>query len=80
MEVTPEMLAGTEITNEQLFRGMAIRMVKDIPIAELCKLIRFTKTVPTSEAINDPETPEYEREKLIDLRDMGLILYEAEIY
>ena len=83
VKVTPELLANTAVNDEYLFRELARKMVTEMPVDELSKLIKFTKTDPnTSEVrakINDYRTAEHERHRLMMLERQQIILYEAEV-
>jgi hypothetical protein len=83
IKVTPELLANTEINDEHLFRELARKMVNEMPVTELNKLMKFTKTDPNSkkvkDKINDYKISEKERRRLKMLKREQLILYEAEV-
>jgi len=83
VRVTRELLEHSPINDEHLFRELARAMVEDMPIEYLSKLIEFTKTDPrTREAIakiEDPETPQHERDFLLSLQMNRLISYEAKV-
>ena len=59
-----------------------MRIVKEMPIDELHKLIEFTKTDPNSEhskrVLCDKDCPDWQKGRIHQLRDEGVILYEAE--
>lgn len=82
-KVTHELLAHSPINDEFLFRELAHKLVKDMPLEELKKLIFFTKTdanTPESVSkINNYLTPHDEKHLLIRLRDEQVLLYEAQI-
>jgi hypothetical protein len=82
IKVTQELLKQTSITDEHLYRDLARKMVSDMPIDELHKLIKFKKTDPFSpesiSIIHNYSLPEHERIKICLLREQNLLLYEAQ--
>lgn len=84
IKVTRELLANSPVNDEYIFRQLASKMVNDMPLEELKKLITFTITDPTTREarakMNDVKTPEHERIRLMMLLHHNLILYEAEIF
>ena len=83
VRVTPELIEYTAVNDEYIFRELARKMVTQMPVNELKKLIKFTKTDPNTQEsrkkINDYLTDEYERHRLIMLESQQIILYEAEV-
>jgi len=82
VKVTPELLKQTQVNDEYLFRDLARKMVSDMPIEELHKLIKLTKTDPFSKdsfrVLHDYSIPEHERMRIQLLKEENLLLYEAE--
>ena len=78
----PELLKDTGIDDEYLFRDLAMRMVKEMPIDELHKLMEFSKTDPNSEhskrVLWDEDYPDWQKRQVYQLRNEDVILYEAE--
>ena len=68
------------ITDEYLFRELVRKIVSEIPIDELHKLIKLTKTDPRAkESIEVMHGfDELEKEKIRNLDQRGCISYEAE--
>jgi hypothetical protein len=83
VKLTRESLANSIVSDEYFFRQLSREMVTKMPIDELHKLIRFTKTDPkTSDVqakINDYKTPKHEKNRLIMLKLQDLVLYEVEV-
>lgn len=83
IEVSFDLFQNKEITDEYLFRQLALKMVNEIPASELKKLIKFTKTDPNSREfmnkMTDINTPEYEKNYLMMLARREVIIYQAEI-
>lgn len=82
-EITRELLAHTSIDDEYLYRQLATRLIQDLPLPELKKLMKCTKVDPNTEEnlkkLNSILTPEYERIYLRRLYDRQVIAYEVEI-
>jgi len=72
----------SHITDEDIFRNLAKKMVAEMPFEELSKLLKFTKLDPNSSEseakILDPNISKNERERLMGLKKEQVILYEAE--
>jgi hypothetical protein len=83
VKISREALSNPIVSDEYFFRQLACEMVTKMPIDELHKLIRFTKTDPNTievrAKIRNEKTPEHERERLIILRRQYVVLYEAEV-
>ena len=83
VKISREALLNPILSDEYFFRQLACEMVTKMPINELYKLIRFTKTDPkTSDVqakINDYKTPKHEKNRLIMLKLQDLVIYEAEV-
>lgn len=81
-KVTVEMIDRSGITDEYIFRDLARKMVSDMPMSELQKLIRLTKIDPRTkdsiDKMNNPDIPPYEKSELRMLREQGVILFKAE--
>ena len=82
IEVDRELLKQTTVDDEYLFRELARKMVTDMPINELKKLIRFNITNPFSDEsediIRNPRQPRWKRNQLMFLQQKNVLLYEAE--
>lgn len=46
VKIRPELLKDTQIDDEYLYRDLAMRMVKEMPIDELHKLMSLSKVDP----------------------------------
>lgn len=79
-EVSQRMLEDTDINDEYLFRELARKMVSEIPIKELHKLIKLTKTDPRSKESKEVfyGFNELEKDKIVNLDQRGTVLYEGE--
>jgi len=83
-KITSELFENSQINDEEyIFRDLARRMVTELPIDELHKLIKFTKTDPNSEhskrVLWDLNYPSWQRRQVHQLRNEDVILYEADI-
>lgn len=82
VKIRPEILKENQINDEYIYRDLAVRMVKEMPIDELHKLIEFTKTDPNSEhskrVLWDEDYPDWQKRQIYQLRHEDVILYEAE--
>ena len=71
-----------KISDERIYRKLATKMVNDMPINELSKLIKFTKIDPHSQhsddILSDPYSPECDKRLIWQLRKRDVVLYEAE--
>ena len=81
-KITSELFENSQINDESIFRNLATRMVTELPIDELHKLIKFTKTDPNSEHSKrvrwDLNYPSWQRKQVHQLKNEDVILYEAE--
>jgi hypothetical protein len=72
-----------QMTEEDLLRELAVKIIRDIPISELSRIIHFRKTDPLSKAVQDKikdwKTSDEERLFLMSLHREMVILYEAEL-
>ena len=71
VKVNTEVLKHTGMTEEMLFRDMAIKMVNEMPIDELKKLIRFEVIDPVNNEMFDPDDIAF-------MRDNNIVIYKAE--
>lgn len=82
-ELTTEFFANKHASDDYVFREMALEMIKLLPISDLKKLVKFTKTDPTSiefrDKLNDVRTSEYERDRLRMLERRQMIHCVVEI-
>jgi len=83
VKVRPELLENTHITDEYLFREIARKMVTDMPIKELHKLIKLRKINPFSnesvEAFYNDNLSDLKIQKINQLRMEGLLLFTAKV-
>jgi hypothetical protein len=80
--VTPEVLKNTIITDEYLFRDLARKMINEMPLEELHKLIWMTKIDPHSEESKKVMRDKIDRYKIGQIRQLIFdrkILYSAEV-
>lgn len=84
IKVSREMLKHSQINDYYLYRELAVKMVKEMPMQELRKLIEFTKTDPNSEhskrVLWGEDYPAWRKTLIHQLRNESAILYEAECY
>lgn len=70
------------LDDDCVFRELARKMVTDMPITELHKLIKLSKTDPTSDhskkVLWDEDYPQWQKEQIQSLKIDRVILYEAE--
>jgi len=82
VKVTPELLNNTKVNDEYLFRELARKMVSDIPLEELHKLINLNKIDPNSdesEKVLSESIDRFEIEQIHQLRNDRVILYSAKV-
>ena len=82
VKVTPELFKNTKINDEYLFRDLARKMVSEIPLDELHKLINLTKIDPysdESEKVLRNSMDWFEIKQIHQLRNEKVILYFAKI-
>jgi hypothetical protein len=82
VNVIPEVLNNTLINDEYLFRNLARKMVSEMPLAELHKLINLTKIDPNSNESDKVLRESMDRfriEQIHQLRSEGVMLYCAEV-
>lgn len=82
VKVTPELFNNTKIDDEYLFRELARKMVSEMPLNELHKLINFTKIDANSDEsekvlLNSMDMSKVEQ--IYQLRNERVILYCAKI-
>jgi len=81
-KVTPELLNSTKVNDEYLFRYLARKMVMEMPLDELHKLINFTKIDPNSDESKKVLRESLDKlkiEQIYQLRSEGVILYSAKV-
>ena len=82
VKIRPEHLEDIRVNEDYIYRSLAMRMIKEMPMDELRKLIEFTKTDPNSEhskrVLWDVDYPDWQKIQIYELRNEDLILYEAE--
>ena len=81
IKVSPDLLNNSQINDEYLFRDLARKMVSEMPLDELHKLINFKKIDPNSEDSQKTLTSSMNRfkiEQILHLRYEGVILYSSE--
>jgi len=82
LKISTELLKKNKINDEHLFRILAVKMVKEMPIDELHKLMNLSKINPNSEysrrILRDKDCPELNKRRIHQLRNEDVILYEAE--
>lgn len=76
VEVTREFLKDSVISEEQIYRDLAHRLIKEMPFEALSKIIQFNKINP-----NDPNSENHllNKELYIKLKNRELILFEARL-
>ncbi len=83
VKVTRELLKNSAVNDEYFFRDLARRLVSDMEIDELHKMIQFNKTDPYSEEskkiMQDYSQPQWKREQITSMRQQGVLLYEAKV-
>ena len=82
IKVTPELLNNTQVNDEYLFRDLARKMVSEMPLEELNKLIHLTKIDPNSEESKKVLRQSMDRFKIDEihqLRSQVVILYRAKV-
>ena len=82
VKVAPELLNNTQVNDEYLFRDLARRMVSEIPLDELHKLISLAKIDPNSdesEKVLRESMDRFKIEQIHQLRNERVILYSAKI-
>lgn len=82
IKVMPEFIENIKLNDEYFFRELARKIVSEMPLAELHKLIRLNKINPNSNEskktlIKDRCT--LKANLIRQLRDEGVILYSAEV-
>jgi len=81
-KVTTDFYNQPHVTDEVIFRDLARKMVSDIPLEDLKKIIKFKKLDPNKpeEWSMDYKTDDYQIDQLIWLERNKLILFTAEIF
>jgi hypothetical protein len=82
VKVTPELLNNTKVNDEYLFRDLARKMVSEMPLDELHKLISLTKIDPNSdesEKVLRNSMDWFKIEQIHQLRNERVILYCAKV-
>ena len=74
VKVNPEMFEHTSMTEEMLFRELARKMVTEMPIDDLKKLIKFEVIDPFS---NESKFMLYPDE-IVFMREQNIVKYKAE--
>ena len=82
VKVTLELLNSTKVNDEYIFRDLARKMVSEMPLDELHKLINFTKidlnSIESEKALlNSMDRLSFEQ--ILQLRNERVILYCAEV-
>ena len=82
VKVTHEVITKTKVNDEYIFRDLARKMVSEMPLDELHKLINFTKidlnSVESEKALlNSMDRLSFEQ--ILQLRNERVILYCAEV-
>lgn len=82
--VTKDLFKNSEIDEEWVYRTVAKKLIGDLPINDLKKLINFTKIDPESEewSINGDIwhcLSDRDRRRIIELRQKECIVYEGSI-
>ena len=82
VKVAPELLNNAQVSDEYLFRDLARRMVSEMPLDELHKLINLTKIDPNSdesEKVLCESMDRFKIEQIHQLRNEIVILYSAKV-
>lgn len=81
-KVMPELINSTKINDEEIFRKLARKMVSEMPLDELHKLINLTKIDPNSfesHKVLRSNMDRFKTEQILQLRNEKVILYCAEV-
>jgi hypothetical protein len=82
VKVNPKSLNNTIINDEFLFRDLACKMVSEMPLQELHKLIKLTKIDPYSFESNEVllhSNDTFKAEQIQQLRSERVVLYSAKV-
>ena len=82
VKVRAEVLNRTKVNDEYIFRKLARKMVSEMPLDELHKLINFTKIYPNSiesEKVLRNSMDRFKVEQILQLRNERVILYCAKV-
>lgn len=82
IKVTPELFNNIQVNDEYLFRELARKMVSEMPLEELHKLINLTKIDPNSdesEKVLRESMDRFKIEQIYQLRNERAILYSAKV-
>ena len=82
VKVIPEVLNSTKVNDEYIFRDLARKMVSEMPLDELHKLINLTKIDPNSvesEKMLRNSMDRFKIEQILQLRNERVILYCAKV-
>ena len=82
LKATPEFLNNTKVNDEYLFRDLARKMVSEMPLEELHKLINLTKIDPNSdqsEKVLRESMDRFKIEQIHQLRSERVIFYSAKV-
>lgn len=78
----PELINSVKVNDEDIFRKLARKMVSEMPLDELHKLINLTKIDPNSvesEKVLHNSRDKFEIEQILQLRNEKVILYCAKV-
>ena len=82
VKVTAELINKTKVNDEYIFRDLARKMVSEMPLDELHKLINFTKidlNSVESEKVLRNSMDSLSFEQILQLRKERVILYCSEV-
>lgn len=80
VKINPELLKNTKINDEYIYRDIARKMVSEMPLDVLHKLINLTKLDPSSEESKKVLRENIDRlkiERIHQLRSERVIMYEG---
>ena len=81
--ITKQLFKEAPIDDEYMYRDLARKLVTDMPLELLKKLIHFRKSDPDSkelkEKLTNPYTPDWEKDWIQSLIYQQVILFEAKI-
>jgi len=79
---TVDFLSSNQVDDSYCFRHVALKLVGEMTIAELHKLIQFTKIDPDSKEsvqILSSRTDSFKSREINELRDEGVVLFCAKV-
>ena len=75
---------GHDLTDEQIFRDLAMRIIHDMSYKNLRELMEFSKIDPDSkqsiETLKDTYAPSWQKNIIYHLKDINAVEYEAVLF